>query len=246
VRVTVVVPTFNEADNIAALCRAIHGAVPGVEVLVVDDASPDGTADLVEKLAADEDLPVRVLRREHKDGLGPAYVAGFRRAIAEGAEICAQMDADLSHDPADLPALLAIVEHGADLAIGSRYVPGGLTVNWPRRRRWLSRWGNRYAAGVLGLGVNDATAGYRAYRAGTLAALELETVRGKGYGFQIEMTHRVVRRNDKVVEFPITFRDRVEGESKMTGNIVREALLLVIQLRLQDIGGRRARRARGG
>jgi hypothetical protein len=156
------------------------------------------------------------------------------------------MDADLSHDPADLPALLANVEHGADLAIGSRYVPGGLTVNWPRHRRWLSRWGNRYAAGVLGLGVNDATAGFRAYRAATLVALEMETVRGKGYGFQIEMTHRVVRRNDKVVEFPITFRDRVEGESKMSGNIVREALLLVLELRLADFGGRRARRARGG
>ena len=155
------------------------------------------------------------------------------------------MDADLSHDPAVLPALIAIAEHGADLAIGSRYVPGGLTENWPRRRRMLSRWGNRYAAGVLGLAVNDATAGYRAYRSDALERMEFETVAAEGYGFQVEMTYRLVRIGGKVVEFPITFRDRTEGSSKMSGGIVREALMIVIKLWVADFGGRRRRRAQG-
>jgi glycosyltransferase involved in cell wall biosynthesis len=243
VQVTVVVPTYNEAENIETLCRAVHTADPTARILVVDDGSPDGTADIAEKLA--EQLPVDVLRRTVKGGLGPAYVAGFRRAIDDGADIVVQMDADLSHDPAVMPALTANIQHGADLAIGSRYVPGGITINWPRRRRWLSRWGNRYAAGVLGLGVNDATAGYRAYRASALEAMDFETVRGNGYGFQIEMTHRAVRRNDKVVEFPIAFRDRSAGDSKMSGGIVREALILVLKLWVSDLGGRRARRAQG-
>ena len=166
--------------------------MPDVAVLVVDDDSPDGTAELAERLAA-ELGGVDVLVRHGRRGLGSAYRDGFRRAIDAGADICVQIDADLSHDPADLPALLANVEHGADLAIGSRYVPGGRTENWSWPRRWLSRWGNRYAAGVLGLAVNDATAGYRAYRADALEAMGFETVTAEGYGFQIEMTHRLVR-----------------------------------------------------
>lgn len=243
-RVTVVVPTYNENDNIETLCRGVRAAVPSASILVVDDASPDGTAETVERLSG-EFKALAVLRREEKLGLGSAYRAGFRAAIDAGAEICVQMDADLSHDAALLPALIANVELGADLAIGSRYVPGGRTVDWPTGRRRLSRWGNRYAAGVLGLAVNDATAGYRAYSADALERMEFETVRAEGYGFQVEMTYRLVRIGGKIVEFPITFRDRVEGASKMSGGIVREASVLVARLWLSDFRGRRRRRAEG-
>jgi dolichol-phosphate mannosyltransferase len=245
VRVTVVVPTYNEAGNIARLCREVRAAAPDADLLIVDDASPDGTADLVEDLGRSLGQ-ITVIRRSGKLGLGAAYRAGLRAAIDGGAEICVQMDADLSHDPAVLPALIANAEYGADLAIGSRYVPGGLTENWPRRRRMLSRWGNRYAAGVLGLAVNDATAGYRAYRTDALERMEFDTVTAEGYGFQVEMTYRLVRIGGKVVEFPITFRDRTAGESKMSGGIVREALVIVIKLWVADFEGRRRRRAIGG
>ncbi|MEQ1872088.1 MAG: polyprenol monophosphomannose synthase [Ilumatobacteraceae bacterium] len=243
-RVTVVVPTFNENDNIEVLCRAVRSAVPTASILVVDDGSPDGTADTVDRLGA-EMGSIAVLRRDQKLGLGSAYRAGLRAAIESGAEICIQMDADLSHDAALLPALIANVELGADLTIGSRYVPGGLTIDWPAGRRRLSRWGNRYAAGVLGLAVNDATAGYRAYSAAALERMQFDTVGSEGYGFQVEMTYRLVRINGKIVEFPITFRDRVEGSSKMSGSIVREATVLVARLWVSDFRGRRKRR-RGG
>jgi glycosyltransferase involved in cell wall biosynthesis len=245
VRVTVVVPTYNEADNIERLCRQVRKVVPDAQILVVDDASPDGTAARAAELAG-ELGQITVMRRAGKAGLGAAYRAGLRSAIEAGADICVQMDADLSHDPDVLPALIAIVEHGADLAIGSRYVPGGITENWPRRRRWLSRWGNRYAAGVLGLAINDATAGYRAYRSEALERMNFDTVHAEGYGFQVEMTYRLVRIGGKVVEFPITFRDRTAGESKMSGGIVREALVIVVKLWVADFAGRRRRRARGG
>lgn len=244
-RVTVVVPTFNEAENIETLVKAVRQVLPDASILVIDDGSPDGTADLAEALDASLGN-VEVVRREAKAGLGAAYRFGLRHAIEQGAEICVQMDADLSHDPGALPALVSVVEHGADVAIGSRYVPGGITLNWPRRRRWVSRWGNRYAAGVLGLAINDATAGYRAYRATALEQMRFDNVTAEGYGFQIEMTYRIVRLGGKVVEFPITFRDRMEGESKFSGSIVREALLLVIKLWIADFGGRRRRRALGG
>jgi glycosyltransferase involved in cell wall biosynthesis len=245
VHVTVVVPTYNEAGNIERLCREVRLAYPEADLLIVDDASPDGTADLAEQL--NESLgQISVIRRSGKTGLGAAYRAGLRAAIDRGADICVQMDADLSHDPSVLPALIANAEHGADLTIGSRYVPGGLTENWPRRRRMLSRWGNRYAAGVLGLAVNDATAGYRAYRTDALERMEFDTVAAEGYGFQVEMTYRLVRIGGKVVEFPITFRDRTAGESKMSGGIIREALMIVIELWVADFGGRRRRRAQGG
>lgn len=243
-RATVVVPTYNEIDNIERLCREVLAIAPQVQILVVDDASPDGTADKAEALAA-ELGHITVMRRSGKSGLGSAYRAGLRRAIDEGAEICVQMDADMSHDPAILPALLANIEHGADLAIGSRYVPGGRTVDWPPRRRLLSRWGNRYAAGVLGLAINDATAGYRAYSAAALERMQFETVKADGYGFQVEMTFRLLRVNGKMVEFPITFHDRTEGESKMSGHIIREALLLVLKLWINDFRGRRRRRREG-
>jgi len=244
VRATVVVPTFNEIENIERLIREVLETAPQVQILVVDDGSPDGTADRAEALGR-ELGHVQVLRRPEKNGLGNAYRAGLRKAIDDGAEICVQMDADMSHDPAVLPALLANVENGADLAIGSRYVPGGRTVNWPRRRRMLSRWGNRYASGVLGLAVNDATAGYRAYRSEALERMKFETVKADGYGFQVEMTYRLVSSGGKIVEFPISFQDRTEGVSKMSGSIIHEALLLVVKLWASDFRGRRRRRAEG-
>ena len=243
-RATVVVPTYNEIGNIEQLLRSVRAVVPAARVLVVDDGSPDGTADLAESLGR-ELGNIDVMRRKEKNGLGHAYRAGLRRAIDDGADICVQMDADLSHDPQLLPALISNVEHGADLAIGSRYVPGGRTVDWPAKRRWLSRWGNRYAAGVLGLAVNDATAGYRAYRSSALLGMEFETVRAEGYGFQVEMTYRLVSHLGKVVEFPISFRDRTAGESKMSGSIISEAFVLVARLWVSDFRGRRRRRAKG-
>ncbi len=245
VRAVAVIPTYNEAANLAELVKRLRTAVPDLGLLIVDDASPDGTADVARALAR-EFGDLEVLERDAKQGLGSAYRAGFRRAIADGAEICVQIDADLSHDPAVLPALLANVVHGADLAIGSRYVPGGATLNWPWRRRWLSRWGNRYAAGVLGLAVNDATSGYRAYRAAALEAMEFDTVQAEGYGFQVEMTHRLVRAGGRIVEFPIEFRDRQAGESKLSQGIVGEAVGLVARLWLADRRGRRLRRKRSG
>lgn len=244
-RVVVVVPTYNEAENIVAVCEGIRAALPAAEVLIVDDASPDGTAGLA-RAAAERLGGIEVVDRPGKQGLGDAYRFGLATAIARGAEICVQMDADLSHDPSDLPALVAVVEHGADLCIGSRYVPGGITENWPRGRRWLSRWGNRYAAGVLGLAVNDATAGFRAYRSGALVDMDLTTVRADGYGFQVEMTHRLVRQHGRIVEFPITFRERTDGESKMSRGIVLEAMVLVLRLWVEDRRGRRQRRRLGG
>ena len=244
-RVTVVVPTYNEADNIETVLRAARDELPTALLLVVDDDSPDGTGKLAERVG-DEIGGVQVLHREVRSGLGAAYRAGLREAIAGGAEICVQMDADLSHDPAMLPALVAVVEHGADLAVGSRYVPGGITRNWPPTRRWVSRWGNRYAAGVLGLALNDVTAGYRAYRTSILGRMEFDSVTAEGYGFQIEMTYRIVRLGGRVVEFPITFEDRREGSSKFSGSIVREALVLVLRLWAADFSGRRRRRKISG
>jgi len=245
VLVVAVVPTFNEVDNLERLIRSILDVDPSLGVLVVDDASTDGTAELAHRLA-DEFENVDVIDRPEKSGLGSAYRDGFGRAIAGGDDVCIQIDADLSHDPADLPALLANVANGADLAIGSRYVPGGRTQSWTWGRRWLSRWGNRYAAGVLGLAVNDATAGYRVYRTDALKWMDYETVTAEGYGFQIEMTHRLVRAGGKIVEFPIEFRDRHAGTSKMSRGIVREAFGLVGRLWLDDRTDRRRRRRLSG
>lgn len=244
VRSTVVVPTYEEAQNIEALCRGIRTALPEASILIIDDGGSDGTADIAEALAAELGR-IEVVRRAEKSGLGSAYRDGFRRALDAGAEVCVQMDADLSHPAEALPALVANVEHGADLAIGSRYVPGGRTLNWPRRRVWLSRWGNRYAAGVLGLAVNDATAGFRAYRADVLRRIDFESVGADGYGFQVEMTYRLVSARARIVEFPITFVDRAAGNSKISGGIVREALVLVARLWIGDFLGRRRRRRAG-
>ena len=244
-RAVAIVPTYNEAENVEAMCRAIRASAPSVGILVVDDNSPDGTAFLAESIAA-EIGDLSVLRRPDKNGLGGAYRAGMAIAIAGGAEICVQIDADFSHDPVMIPALVSAVEHGVDLALGSRYVPGGITENWPARRRLLSRWGNRYVAGVLGLAINDATAGYRAYRTSALVEqMDYQSVRTDGYGFQIEMTHRLVRAGGKIVEIPITFRDRTLGQSKMSQSIIQEAFVLVVQLWVKDLTGRRQRRHHG-
>jgi hypothetical protein len=243
----VVIPTYNEAGNIERLLPQIHTYLPDARIMILDDGSPDGTADIAEKVAADLDgARVDVVRRTEKRGLGAAYRDGFLAALEAGADIVVQMDADLSHDPAHLPALVAAVQHGADGAIGSRYVPGGDVENWPRSRQFLSRWGNRYAAGMLGLAINDATSGFRAYGAPMLRKMDVGSVSADGYGFQVEMTHRLVRRGGRVVEIPIVFRDRTTGHSKMSKQIITEAFGLVNKLALYDLldGARRRRRHR--
>ena len=197
-RALLILPTFQEALNIVEVLDRVRAATPDVHILVVDDGSPDGTADLAEEHGAVVG-DVEVLRRTEKAGLGSAYRDGFRRGLERGFDVLLEMDSDLSHDPAALPSLLGAVEHGADLVIGSRYVPGGSIPAWSWHRRQLSRWGNRYAAGVLGLAVNDSTAGYRAYRATMLCQIDLDGVAADGYGFQIEMTYEVVRRGGSPV-----------------------------------------------
>jgi len=242
-RTLVVVPTHNEADNIAELLDALDAHVPEADVLVVDDASVDDTRAIVrERVVADPRL--RLIERNEKLGLGNAYVHAFSIALDEGYDAVVEIDADLSHDPAVLPMMLDLAARDIAVVIGSRYVPGGSVVGWPRRRTWLSRWGNRYAAIALGLAINDATAGFRVYRTDTLRSIDLDAVRSEGYGFQIEMTYRAVAAGCSIVEVPITFRDRVAGASKMSGNIVREAFLLVTWWAIRDaVTLRRRRRA---
>jgi dolichol-phosphate mannosyltransferase len=233
VRTLIVLPTFNEADNIVEVLQRLRAVVPEASVLVVDDSSPDGTADLVEKVA-EEIGDVSVMRRPAKSGLGSAYRDGFRHGLAAGYDVMVEMDSDLSHDPAALPSLLAAAADGAALALGSRYIPGGSIPDWSWHRRALSRWGNRYAAAVLGIDVNDATSGYRAYRAEALAGIDFHTVQADGYGFQVEMAYRVLASGGRIVEVPISFTDRVRGESKMSSRIVVEALVLVTWWAIRD------------
>lgn len=232
-RTLIVLPTFNEADNIVEVLQRLRAVVPEASVLVVDDSSPDGTADLVEKVA-EEIGDVSVMRRPAKSGLGSAYRDGFRHGLAAGYDVMVEMDSDLSHDPAALPSLLAAAADGAALALGSRYIPGGSIPDWSWHRRALSRWGNRYAAAVLGIDVNDATSGYRAYRAEALAGIDFHTVQADGYGFQVEMAYRVLASGGRIVEVPISFTDRVRGESKMSSRIVVEALVLVTWWAIRD------------
>ncbi len=233
--VVAVIPTYNERDNLSPLIDAT--LEHGYRVLVVDDGSPDGTGALADELARSH-REVSVLHRPRKEGLGRAYAEGFATALGQGAGVVCEMDADFSHDPADLPRLVAAVDEGADLAIGSRYIPGGATPDWPLRRRWLSRGGNIYARLMLGLSVRDATSGFRAFRASILQALEPETCRASGYGFQVEMAWRATRRGARVVEVPIVFRDRRYGESKMRGAIVYEAMWLVTKWGLRRMVSR--------
>lgn len=238
----VVLPTYQEAENIESVLGRIRAAVPGAHILVVDDCSPDGTAELAEKVA-DTLGSIDVLSRGQKLGLGSAYRTGFAWGIERGFDVLIEMDADLSHHPEALPGMLAMVDAGADLVIGSRYVPGGSTPDWPRVRRALSIFGNRYASIVLGLDVRDATAGFRAYRREMIERVDLQHSRADGYGFQVEMVYRIVRLGGRIVEVPITFTDRVEGSSKMSGRIVGEALSLVTLWGLRDlVTGDRLRR----
>lgn len=231
-RALVVLPTFNERDNLPQIVPAILAAAPELDVLVVDDSSPDGTGELADELAAREPR-VTVLHRKSKDGLGRAYLAGFAVALQRGYGRVLEMDADFSHDPARLPALLE-ASREADLVLGSRYVPGGGTVNWGLFRRLLSRGGSFYARTILGLEVRDLTGGFKCFRREVLEAIDLGTVSATGYAFQIELTYRSIRRGFRVLEVPITFEDRRAGQSKMNKGIVAEALWKVWSIRLRS------------
>ena len=225
-RTLVILPTYNEAQNIVAVLGQLRKTVPAADILVVDDASPDGTAAMARAVGAALGR-IEVLVRAGKLGLGSAYREGFRVGLARGYQVLVEMDADLSHQASALPGLLKAVARDADLAVGSRYIAGGSVPNWPLHRRALSRWGNRYARWALSLPLVDATSGFRAYRASLVARIDLASVRSDGYAFQIEMAHKAASVGGKIVEVPIEFRDRERGVSKMSFPIVLEALLLV-------------------
>jgi dolichol-phosphate mannosyltransferase len=248
VQVLVVIPTYNESENIEGVLHKVRGALPEATVLVVDDGSPDGTGDMAEKVGS-QIGNIEVLRRSEKAGLGSAYRAGFRWGLDRGFDVCIEMDADLSHDPDALPQLVAPLDSPpnagdpVELVIGSRYIPGGSIPKWAWHRRLLSRGGNVYASALLGLGVTDSTAGFRAYAATVLRRIALDDIRAEGYGFQIEMTYQAKRAGATIAEVPIRFVDRTKGESKMSTFIVVEAFGLVtwwgIQRILRIAGGRR-------
>jgi len=244
--VAVIVPTYNERENLETTAARVRAAVPEADLLIVDDNSPDGTGELADKLA-DEDASVHVMHRPGKSGLGTAYIAGFRWALEHGYDAVVEMDADGSHQPEDLPRLLAGLD-GADLVLGSRWVPGGKMVNWPAYRKFISWGGNTYARLMLGISVRDATGGFRAYRAGTLRKIALDEVISQGYCFQIDLTLRTIRAGLTIAEIPITFVERVHGTSKMSNAIVREAFWRVTQWgvssRAARLGRRRARAGR--
>jgi len=253
-RTAVVIPTYDERPNLPVVLDRLHEAAPAAHALVVDDASPDGTGELADELAATDER-VHVLHRAAKAGLGAAYVAGFRWALERGYDVVVEMDADGSHAPEDLPRLLdALVDDppgaGADVVLGSRYVPGGRVVNWPRHRKWLSRGGNLYSRLALGVHIHDVTGGFRAYRRQVLESVDIGTVASAGYCFQVDLAWRAVRAGFTVVEVPITFTERELGQSKMTGGIVREALWRVTvwgaQHRLAQLRGRSGTTAQAG
>ena len=238
VRAVLCLPTYNERENLELMIEALGGVLDTTRdrVLVVDDGSPDGTGEIADRLASE--LPwVAVLHRETKEGIGPAYVAGFRRALADGAELVLEMDCDFSHDPADVPRLIA-ASADADLVLGSRYAPGGGTANWGLLRRVVSRGGCLYAQVVLGLRVRDLTGGFKCFRRAALEAVDLDALSAHGYAFQIETTYRVKRAGLRVQEVPITFVERRAGASKMTGAIVAEAIWRVPLLRLRALVGK--------
>jgi dolichol-phosphate mannosyltransferase len=232
-----ILPTYNEAENARAIVTAatavLAAAAPdGFRILIVDDGSPDGTGRIADELAAEHDW-MRVLHRSEKNGIGPAYLAGFRHALDAGAGYVMEMDSDFSHDPADLARLLQAVRDGADLALGSRYVPGGGVVDWGLLRRVVSEGGSTYARLVLGLHVRDLTGGFKCFRREVLEAIHFDSVRSQGYAFQVELTYRAVQAGFRVVEVPITFRDRQQGTSKMSWRIAAEAMWLVPLLRFR-------------
>jgi dolichol-phosphate mannosyltransferase len=234
VKVVVCLPTYNERENLERMLCAL--AEKGVSVLVIDDNSPDGTGELADRLAA-ELGNVEVLHRQRKEGLGPAYLAGFRHALENGAELVLEMDADFSHDPDDLPRLIAQAAE-ADLVLGSRYVDGGSVVNWGAVRRFVSAGGSWYARVLLGVGVHDLTGGFKCFRREVLETLDLEEITSRGYAFQIETTYRALRAGFRVVEVPIRFVDRERGGSKMSRGIVLEGMWKVPVLRLRALTGR--------
>jgi dolichol-phosphate mannosyltransferase len=235
-RATVCLPTYNERENLLRMIEALRDVLrEGDRVLVIDDNSPDGTGAIADSLAAEHPF-LDVLHRQEKEGLGRAYVAGFHRALADGAELVLEMDCDFSHDPADVPRLIEAAENGADLVLGSRYVPGGSTRNWGLARRMISRGGSVYTALFLQMGVKDPTGGFKCFRRSVLDRLDLDAITPRGYAFQIEMTYLVKRAGFRVVELPITFVDREVGQSKMSRAVVLEAIWRVPLLRL----GRRA------
>jgi len=237
-RAMICLPTYNERDNLEPMMRALGAELdPGRDrVLVIDDNSPDGTGVLADALTAE--LPwVDVLHRPQKQGIGPAYIAGFRHALAAGAELVVEIDCDFSHDPADVPRLIASCEAGTDVTLGSRWVAGGGTVNWGFGRKLISRGGSLYARTLLGVGIRDLTGGFKCFRREVLEAIDLDAIAAKGYGFQIETTYRVLRKGFSVAEIPITFVDRRVGESKMGGSIVVEAMLQVPLLRYRALRG---------
>jgi dolichol-phosphate mannosyltransferase len=238
-----ILPTYNEAENIEAIVAAAgevlaKAAPQGFHVLIVDDGSPDGTGEIADRLAADSDW-VRVLHRSEKEGIGPAYLAGFAHALDAGAAYVMEMDSDFSHDPADLARLLQAVYDGADLALGSRYVPGGGVTDWSLLRRFISKGGSTYGRIVLGLRVHDLTGGFKCFRREVLEAIDFSSVRSRGYAFQVELTYRAVRGGFRVVEVPIVFRDRTKGQSKMSWKITIEAMWLVPALRFSREARRR-------
>jgi len=228
--VWVILPTYDEAENLEAVVGGVRAALPAARVLVVDDGSRDGTAELADELAR-ADPGVAVIHRPGKAGIGRAYVAGFSAALSGGADFVVEMDADLSHDPADLPRLVAAAEEGADLALGSRYVAGGGVADWGLDRRVLSRFGCAYARHVLGVRVRDLTGGFKCFRAAALQAIDYPSAGAQGYVFQVELTWRALRAGLTVVELPITFRERRHGRSKMSARIAREAVWRVPALR---------------
>ncbi|MEO7260373.1 MAG: polyprenol monophosphomannose synthase [Jatrophihabitantaceae bacterium] len=223
----VIIPTYNERENLPLILDRVRAAVPEADILVVDDSSPDGTGDVADKIAGD-DSQIEVLHRAQKAGLGAAYVAGFRFGLAAGYDVLVEMDADGSHAPEQLPRLLAAIAH-SDLVLGSRWVPGGQVLNWPKSRELLSRGGNLYTRLALGIELHDATGGYRAYRRSVLQTIDLSSIASEGYCFQVDLAWRAVQAGFRVTEVPITFAERERGESKMSGNIVREALLRVTE-----------------
>ncbi len=228
----IILPTYNEAGNIERFVEAVQPVLPAsAQILIVDDSSPDGTGEIADRLAAAEPN-VSVLHRPHKEGLGPAYIAGFRQALAEGAQLVVEMDSDFSHDPSYLPALLAATDH-ADLAIGSRYVAGGGVEDWGAVRRVISRGGSTYARLVLGLSVKDLTAGFKCFRREVLEKIDLDAIGSRGYAFQVEITYRTIQQGFSVVEVPIVFRDRQVGSSKIDRSVITEALWRVPQLRFR-------------
>ena len=231
----VCLPTYNERENLERMIAALEPL--GVGVLVIDDNSPDGTGEIADRLAAERDW-VSVLHRARKEGLGPAYVAGFREVLRGDAEYVLEMDCDFSHDPADVPRLIAACADGADLALGSRYVPGGGTANWGLVRRLISTGGSLYARTLLGVGVRDLTGGFKCFRREVLEALELDEIDAAGYVFQIETTYRALLKGFRVVEVPIRFVDRTAGQSKMSRSVVLEAIWKVPRLRFRALLGR--------